>query len=92
MNQENKPMTLPIGEAIRHVRETRGLTSAELAKRAHISRPYLSKVENGHTAPGLENIVLLAAAMDLEPHKLVKLICKMVVPNSETIADSALSE
>jgi transcriptional regulator with XRE-family HTH domain len=85
-------MTLPIGEAIRHVRKTKGLTCSELARRAHISRSTVSMLEHGHKTPRLDLLIRLANALGVEPHKLVKLICKMrTVPDLETITDSALT-
>jgi transcriptional regulator with XRE-family HTH domain len=81
-------MTLPIGEAIRYVRKSRGLSCSELASRAHVSRTTMSLVENGHRTPKLELLFRFANALGVEPHKLVKLICKMrTVPDLETIAD-----
>lgn len=35
------------GEALRTIRELRGLTADELAQELGISRPYLSNIENG---------------------------------------------
>ena len=41
---------LELGEQIKQARKERGLTQEALAKKAHISRATLSKLENGHIA------------------------------------------
>ena len=46
-------------------RRHRGLTQAELAKRSHLSRPYLSKLEKGKADPALSAVRRLSAAMDI---------------------------
>ena len=88
-------MTLPIGAAIRHVRKTRGLSISELARRAGLTRVHVSKMEHGRTSPGIETLVNLAVGLQVEPHKLVKLICQMgclgPVNDKERIADKALT-
>ena len=88
-------MTLPIGDAIRYVRKTRGLNATAVSKKAGLPRNYVCKVEKGHTVPKLDNLMRIAEALEVEPHKLVKLICKMgclqAVPKTGTIADKALT-
>jgi len=40
------------GRALRHVRESRGLTQAEFARSLRIGQNYLSKLEKGQRLPG----------------------------------------
>ena len=49
-----------------YLRELKGLTQAEVAERAGISRTNISRFESGEYNPTLEMLVKLAAAMDLD--------------------------
>jgi transcriptional regulator with XRE-family HTH domain len=69
-------MNMPIGAAIRHVRKARGFTGARVAGKAGITPSQLSKIERGRAMPRFDTIVFLAIAMDLKPHKLVRMICE----------------
>lgn len=52
-----------LGEAIRKIRQAKGLSQGEMQKRTGILRSYLSRVENGHTVPSLATLQRLASAM-----------------------------
>ena len=54
-----------LGESIRQIRQTKGLSQGEMQKRTGILRSYLSRVENGHTVPSFATLQRLAAAMDV---------------------------
>ena len=49
-----------------YLRKLKGLTQAEVAERAGISRTNLSRFESGEYNPTLEMLVKLATAMDLD--------------------------
>ena len=49
-----------------YLRKLKGLTQAEVAERAGISRTNVSRFESGGYNPILEMLVKLATAMDLE--------------------------
>lgn len=49
-----------------YVRKMKGLTQAEVAERAGISRTNVSRFESGEYNPTLEMLVKLANAMDLD--------------------------
>lgn len=49
-----------------YLRKLKGLTQAEVAERAGISRTNLSRFESGEYNPTLEMLVKLAIAMDLD--------------------------
>jgi transcriptional regulator with XRE-family HTH domain len=51
-------------------RQKTGLSQAELAKRAKVSRSAISEIEHGKRDPGLEYLqrLLLAAGFDLHPN------------------------
>ena len=48
-----------LGTAIRHYRRELGLTQADLARRAHLPRETLSRLENGHETEQLRHILAL---------------------------------
>src|SRR3981189_2539284 len=54
-----------IGEVIKTYRSQRGLSQGDIERRTGLLRCYLSRVENGHTAPSLETLAKIAGAMDI---------------------------
>lgn len=52
-----------LGNTLRELRQKHGLTIAEVAERASISRGMLSKIENAQTATSLETLAKLAGAL-----------------------------
>ncbi len=54
-----------LGDAIRKIRHSKGLSQGEMQKRTGILRSYLSRVENGHTVPSLATLQRLATAMEV---------------------------
>ena len=54
-----------IGERIRALRETKGLTQGDIEERCGLLRCYTSRVENGHTVPSLETIEKIARALEI---------------------------
>lgn len=62
---------LPFGQTLFLWRRDRGLTQAELARRAGIPRPNLSAIEQGRHEVSLQTIRRLAAALQVRPGVLV---------------------
>jgi transcriptional regulator with XRE-family HTH domain len=56
---------------LREVRRSRGLTQAELAAAAHMAASYVGKLEAGGTAPGIDLVARLAAALGTTVHDLL---------------------
>jgi transcriptional regulator with XRE-family HTH domain len=52
-----------VGNTIRDLRRANGLTIADIAERAEISRGMLSRIENGQTASSLEGLNRIARAL-----------------------------
>jgi transcriptional regulator with XRE-family HTH domain len=50
-------------ERLREVRRSRGMTQAELARRAEVSVTHLSELENAEIAPGIDLVDRLARAL-----------------------------
>lgn len=60
-----------VGEKIRSLRKSAGLSQEILADRCGIFRTYLSRIESGSANPSLVVLVTLAKALDVEPHVLL---------------------
>jgi transcriptional regulator with XRE-family HTH domain len=54
-----------IGTRLRQIREAKGWSHGDIAKRTGLLRPYISRVECGHTAPKLETLERWAKALDV---------------------------
>ncbi len=52
-----------LGERIRAIRTAKGLTQRELARRARLSVPFVSRIENHHAAPSVHTLQSIATAM-----------------------------
>lgn len=51
---------------LRELRKQRGLSQAELAKRADVSYQHISRIENGHMEPSEKTARLLCRALEVE--------------------------
>jgi len=52
-----------LGDRIRALREAKKLSQGDIQKRPGLLRPYLSRIENGHTIPSLETLEKLTQAL-----------------------------
>ena len=64
-------LNMDVGKRIRTLREAKGLSQADIEKRSGLLRSYVSRVENGYTAPSLQTLEKFAKALELEPHQLL---------------------
>ena len=62
---------MQVGYHIMAWRRRQGLTQASLAERANLSRPYLSRLEQGKTDPGLSVVRQLAFALGINAGQLI---------------------
>lgn len=62
------------GARIRELRQANQWTQEELADRARISVPYLSRIENGHWNASLALIADLSRALGVQPFELLKTV------------------
>ena len=67
-----------IGRIIKRLREQRGWTQVELARRAHLSQSYIAKLERPDykMMPALDAAIRLAAAFGMDIDQLVKISTK----------------
>ncbi len=62
---------LRLGDQLRAIRRSRNLTQKEVAKRAGITQPALSRIELGGGVPDLETLRRLGNAMGVRFHVIV---------------------
>ena len=62
------------GKVLRALRLERGLSQEALALEAGIQRNYISLIERGINQPTITIIFKLAAALEMQPSKLIELV------------------
>jgi transcriptional regulator with XRE-family HTH domain len=60
-----------IGQRLREIREAKNLSQGDIADGTGLVRPYISRVENGHTIPGLETLEKWARALDMPLYQIL---------------------
>ena len=60
---EHAGIVLRFGSRLRELRNSRGMTQAELAHQAHVTASYVWRLESGGAAPGIDLLDRLAAAL-----------------------------
>ncbi len=58
------------GEQLKALREQKGLSQGDIEKRTGLLRCYISRVENGHTVPGVDTLEKMARALDVPMYRL----------------------
>ena len=73
MTAENTPLAQTIGDRIRRVREARGMSQSELARRAGgLTSQAINAIEGGQTkSPTPENLFFIADALETDARELV---------------------
>lgn len=66
------PTARQMGKTVRQIRLAKGLSQAEVAKRAGLSREYINKIEAGKYDPPLSTINALAKALDVSVRRLME--------------------
>jgi transcriptional regulator with XRE-family HTH domain len=59
-----------IGDRLRELREHNQFTQGEVAKRTGLLKPYVSRVENGHSVPAIETLEKFARALEVPMYQL----------------------
>jgi len=59
-----------LGERLKALREQKNLSQGDVEKRTGLLRCYISRVENGHTVPGVDTIEKLARALEVPMYRL----------------------
>jgi len=66
------PSPAQVGRTLRKLRKEKGLSQADLADRADLSREYVNKIEAGRYDPPLSTINALAKALRVKPARLLE--------------------
>ena len=66
----HNPRRAAFGARVRELRLARGLSQEQLAERAGLHRTYVSSLERGRRNVGLDNILDLAAALEVPAARL----------------------
>jgi transcriptional regulator with XRE-family HTH domain len=59
------------GERLREVRLSRGMSQAELARQAEVTTNYISRLEGGGAAPGIDLVARLAGSLGIPMSELL---------------------
>ena len=68
---EKRHVSLSVAETIAMLRELKGWTQVELAKRSGIAATNISRLENGHLDLGKQRAIALAKAFGVHPATLM---------------------
>ena len=59
-----------IGQRLRELREFKKLSQVEVSERSGFQTAYISRVENGHTSPGIESLERWAKALEIPVYQI----------------------
>src|SRR5579859_8233758 len=59
-----------VGQRLREIREAKNLSQGDIEKRSGLLRPYISRIENGHTVPSLGTIEKFSRALEVPTYQL----------------------
>lgn len=60
---DHDPIVARFGQRLRELRATRGMTQVQLAEQAAVTLSYITRLESGASAPGIDLVARLAAAL-----------------------------
>jgi transcriptional regulator with XRE-family HTH domain len=59
-----------IGDKLKSLRVQKNLSQGDIEKRSGLLRCYISRIENGHTVPSVENLEKMARALEVPMYRL----------------------
>jgi transcriptional regulator with XRE-family HTH domain len=71
LTQKSQAEGVLFGQRLRDIRQRRGVSQDQLALTAHMSKAYISNMENGMKVPSLTTILRLAVALNCKVMDLV---------------------
>lgn len=93
MKLSENNIKLIFGLKLKQLRQDKGLSLSELAKRSSLSTSYLNEIENGKKHPKSDKIAALATALGVQYDKLVSLkLTKNLAPVSELLESNILEQ
>lgn len=61
------------GQVLRELRMAKGLSQEQLALNCDLDRTFISMLERGRRQPSLASIITIAARLEIQPYKLVRM-------------------
>jgi XRE family transcriptional regulator, regulator of sulfur utilization len=74
----NPSLAKAFGDTVRALRESQGIAQEALALAADMDRSYLGRLERGEKQPSLDVVFRVAAALQIDAHKLVARVANVV--------------
>ena len=66
---------MAFGTTVAQLRSERNLTQEHLAEKIDATNVFICMLEKGQRQPSLKTVILLAHALGIAPHELVKKVC-----------------
>jgi transcriptional regulator with XRE-family HTH domain len=63
-----------IGNVLKELRNSKGLTQEQLSGLATLDRTHYSKLERGLRSPTIETLFKIAQALSMKPHEIIVII------------------
>jgi transcriptional regulator with XRE-family HTH domain len=60
-----------VGDRLRQLREQKNMSQGDIEERTGLLRCYVSRVEKGHTVPGIETLEKFARALEIPMYQLL---------------------
>lgn len=60
-----------ISQKLREIREAKKMSQVDIAQATGLVQPYVSRVENGHTVPGVETLEKWASALKIPLYQIL---------------------
>lgn len=76
---------MKIGERIRSIRKSQGITQADLATAIHVTPSFMNYIEQGLSLPSLEHICNIASALHVTPQDV---LCDIFVYSTTDLSTS----
>ena len=67
-----KSLNRKLGERLKKIRQGKGMSQGDIAKKLGVHRSYISGIERGVRNPTVKNVERIAEALDISPHTLLQ--------------------
>jgi transcriptional regulator with XRE-family HTH domain len=72
--EEPTPVTRAFAQVLKELRKERGLSQEGLGFASGLHRTYVSQIERGEKQPTIGTLFKLSAALEYDPHAVIKLV------------------
>jgi transcriptional regulator with XRE-family HTH domain len=67
-----KSLNKKLGERLKKLRQEKGMSQGDIARKLGVHRSYISGIERGVRNPTVKNVERIAEALGVSPHKLLE--------------------